>query len=246
LSVKDDAPAWAARLQGLLLPTGTVRIAAHGPVPALPGYDEGAWWVQDAAASIPAKLFGEVAGLNVADLCAAPGGKATGMASAAPRLVVAGDVSAVRAGLIAANARALGAERVAIVVADGRAPALRPGVSDRVLVDAPCSGLGVLRRRPDARWRMTASDVAHLAALQRALLAAAATLVRPGGVLAYSVCTLTSAETLDVDGWAADALPAFQPLEVGVPWRAWGRGGLLLPQEAGTDGMFLLLLRRQA
>src|SRR5207249_3993206 len=95
------------------------------------------------------------------------------------------------------------------IVADGRAPPLREGVFDRVLVDAPCTGLGVLRRRPDARWRVDASAVEQLAALQRALLRAAAALVRPGGRVVYSVCTLTRAETVGIDEWAARDLPGF-------------------------------------
>jgi 16S rRNA (cytosine967-C5)-methyltransferase len=103
----------------------------------------------------------------------------------------------------------------------------------------------VLRRRPDARWRVQAGDVDRLAALQERLLAEAATLVRPGGVLAYSVCTLTAAETGRIDKWLIKSLPEFEALPPpGDPWRPAGRGGLLLPQTAGTDGMFLLTLRR--
>ncbi len=107
-----------------------------------------------------------------------------------------------------------------------------------MLVDAPCSGLGVLRRRPDARWRMEPADVEELADLQRRLLTSAAHLVRPGGVLAYSVCTLTVDETIGVD------LPWFKALPPpSSPWEPWGRGARLLPHAAGTDGMFLLQLQ---
>jgi 16S rRNA (cytosine967-C5)-methyltransferase len=114
-----------------------------------------------------------------------------------------------------------------------------------VLLDAPCTGLGVLRRRPEARWRITEDAVPQLAGLQRELLAAAADLVRPGGRLVYSVCTLTRAETTSVDEWAERALPGFvaEP-RPGAPWRPWGRGALLLPQAAGTDGMYVLVLTR--
>jgi 16S rRNA (cytosine967-C5)-methyltransferase len=131
------------------------------------------------------------------------------------------------------------------MVGDARTPALRPGSFDRVLLDAPCSGVGVLRRRPDARWRLRPESIDELAVLQRDLLAAAAPLVRPGGVLVYSVCTLTAAETLDVDEWARTALPDFEAAPVSkAPWRAHGRGALLLPQAAGTDGMYVLVLHR--
>jgi 16S rRNA (cytosine967-C5)-methyltransferase len=109
-----------------------------------------------------------------------------------------------------------------------------------VLVDAPCSGLGTLRRRPDLRWRIEADAVGRLAGLQRRLLAAAAGLVRPGGTLVYSVCTLTAAETTGIDGWLAVAHPGLVPAPPpDEPWQAWGRGAMLLPQASGTDGMCL-------
>src|SRR2546430_6972172 len=119
--------------------------------------------------------------------------------------LVAGDVRLNRAGLVGDNARRVGAKGVAPFVGDARRPPLR--TADRVLVDAPCSGLGVLRRRPDARWRITADDVDELARLQREMLTAAAELVRPGGRLVYSVCTLTRAETEVIDEWLASRHP---------------------------------------
>jgi 16S rRNA (cytosine967-C5)-methyltransferase len=134
---------------------------------------------------------------------------------------------------------------VSPVVADGRALPLVAGGFDRVLLDAPCSGIGVLRRRPDARWRLQPSAIPELAVLQRELLAAAAELVRPGGVLVYSVCTVTREETIDIDTWAAEHLTDFTALlPPAAPWIPHGRGALLLPQAAGTDGMFVLTLTR--
>ena len=113
-----------------------------------------------------------------------------------------------------------------------------------MLVDAPCSGLGALRRRPDARWRITPEDVDHLAGLQEQLVDAAVALLRPGGVLIYSVCTLTRAESLGIDEQLAGEHPRLVPLEPpSDPWRPWGRGALLLPQAKGTDGMTILRLR---
>jgi len=115
-----------------------------------------------------------------------------------------------------------------------------------VLLDAPCSGLGVLRRRPDARWRLDERAIDDLARLQRELLASAADLVRPGGILVYSVCTLTRAETVDVDEWAVEHLNEFVAVTPpDEPWRPLGRGALLLPQTAGTDGMFVVALQRR-
>ena len=121
---------------------------------------------------------------------------------------------------------------------------MRDGAFDRVLLDAPCSGLGVLRRRPDARWRVQPDDVRDLAALQRVLLAAAAGAVKPGGRLVYAVCTLSNEETLDVDEWARDAAcPSSSPSRrPPAPWRPHGRGAILLPSDAHTDGMFVLSL----
>jgi 16S rRNA (cytosine967-C5)-methyltransferase len=137
-------------------------------------------------------------------------------------------------------------DAIATIVADGRHPGVRAGAFDRVLLDAPCSGLGVLRRRPDARWRVEPNDVRDLAALQRVLLAAAADAVRPGGRLVYAVCTLSKEETLGVDEWARAELPdlvADPPPS--APWRRFGRGALLLPSDAQTDGMFVLSLTRR-
>jgi 16S rRNA (cytosine967-C5)-methyltransferase len=147
--------------------------------------------------------------------------------------------------LVAANARRTEVGNVSVLAMDARRPAVRPGQADRVLVDAPCSGLGVLGRRPDARWRIAADDVAQLAALQRDILDAAADLVAPGGELTYSVCTMTKAETVDVDTWLADRHPELRALDApGEPWAAHGRGALLTPQAADTDGMYVLRLRR--
>jgi 16S rRNA (cytosine967-C5)-methyltransferase len=200
-------------------------------------------YVQDRASQWVAELVDAQPGDIVIDLCAGPGGKATGMATA--DLVAAIDALPARAGLVAGNAARLGRTNVATVVADGRQPPLRPRSADRVLVDAPCSGLGVLRRRPDARWRVTADDVPQLVQLQRDLLDAAIDLLRPGGLLVYSVCTLTSTETVAIDEWLATSHPELEPLPApGAPWEPVGRGARLLPQAADTDGMYLLRLRR--
>jgi len=200
-------------------------------------------YVQDRASQWVADLVGVRPGERVLDAAAAPGGKATAMATTAG-LVVAADVRPPRAGLVARNAASLGLDRLAVVAADGTRPPFRRAAFDRVLLDAPCSGLGALHRRPDARWRIREDDVTALAALQRALAEALVPLVRPGGGFVYSVCTLTGAETLGLD----EALAADHPELVAEeppppPWRPWGRGALLLPQDAGTDGMFLLRLR---
>jgi 16S rRNA (cytosine967-C5)-methyltransferase len=198
-------------------------------------------YVQDLASQWTASAVGAGPGEIVLDVCAAPGGKATGMA-ADGAFVVAADIAPARVGLITANVARLGSA-VAAVVADGtRAPFVAGGF-DRVLLDAPCSGLGSLRRRVDARWRITEHDVDELADLQRRLLTGASNLVRPGGTLVYSVCTLLAAESIDhplPDGF--DVVTEPPP----GPWQPWAHGFRLLPHLTGTDGMVLVRYRRQA
>ncbi len=204
-------------------------------------------YIQDEASQSVAGLLAFEPGARVLDLCAAPGGKATLLAQRAPALVAAGDVHPSRATLVADNAKRLARSEVAAFVAEGQRSPFRPATFDAVLVDAPCSGLGVLRRRPDARWRVQPSDLAELVALQRTLLASAADLVRPGGRIVYSVCTLTGEETGMIDGWLARRHPELVPEPPPpAPWEMVGRGARLLPQSIGSDGMYVLRLRRVA
>jgi 16S rRNA (cytosine967-C5)-methyltransferase len=201
-------------------------------------------YVQDLASQWTAAFVGAQAGERVADLCAAPGGKATAMAETGA-FVAAGDVRPSRAALVRDNAVRVGAKGVAAFVGDGRHPPLR--AADRVLVDAPCSGLGVLRRRPDARWRVSPGAVERLTVLQKELLVAAADLARPGGHIVYSVCTLTNAETTDIDEWLGHTRPDLVAAPPpGEPWAPIGRAARLLPQSADTDGMYVLKLKRRA
>ena len=217
--------------------------AMNRPAPAVVR-DDG--YHQDRASQLVADLTGEglIPGGRVLDLCAAPGGKATALAAAGAS-VVAADLRPARLGLVAQNANRLG-QAIVLVVADGRTPPFRPGSFDRVLVDAPCSGLGVLRRRADARWRGGEADLADLALLQADLLVGAAALVRPGGQLVYSVCTVTEAETAGVDRRFREAEPRAEPEPVGRPWRPHGdhgSGGLLLPQDLDSEGMAVFRYR---
>ena len=194
-------------------------------------------YVQDRASQWVAGLVDARPGELIADLCAAPGGKATAVRSSGAN-VIASDLHPARAALVVQNGLRT------VVVADARRPPFARGAFDRVLVDAPCSGLGALRRRPDARWRIETTDVENLAALQRQLVDAAIPLLRAGGVLVYSVCTLTKAESLGIDEHLANEHPSLQPLDPPpAPWQPWGRGALLLPQTEGTDGMTILRLR---
>jgi len=198
-------------------------------------------YVHDLASQWVAEAVDAGPGDRVADLCAAPGGKATLMAASGAS-VVAADRRPSRARLVVRNVRS--AHPIPVLVADGARPPFPAASFDRVLVDAPCSGLGTLRRRPDARWRIDDDAPERLADLQRALVDAAVPLLRPGGVLVYSVCTLTDAETVAIDDHLAASHPELEPMPTpSEPWSPLGRGARLLPQAAGTDGMYLLRLR---
>ena len=148
ITVKADPEAWAARLDGQVLPTGSVRTIAGGLVTALPGFSEGAWWVQDAAAALPARLLGDVAARRVADLCAAPGGKTAQLAAAGAR-VTAVDRAPARLDRLRDNLRRLSLE-AELVCADVGEWEAEP--FDAVLLDAPCSSTGTIRRHPDVPW----------------------------------------------------------------------------------------------
>jgi 16S rRNA (cytosine967-C5)-methyltransferase len=193
LTVKADAAEWAERLGGRVLPTGTVRLLAKGPVPQLAGFAEGAWWVQDAAAALPARLLGDVRGLRIADLCAAPGGKTLQLA-AAGALVTAVDRAESRLERLRQNLERTGlsAEIVCADVLD-----FAGGPFDAVLLDAPCSATGTIRRHPDVAWTKRPQDIASLAELQAALLDRAVQLVKPGGRIVYCTCSLEPEEGPD-------------------------------------------------
>jgi 16S rRNA (cytosine967-C5)-methyltransferase len=199
-------------------------------------------YVQDASSQWVAAAVEAVAGERVLDTCAAPGGKATALAGTAVS-VVAADVRPGRVRLITENVARLGTAGVAPVVADATDPPFKPASFDAVLIDAPCSGLGALRRRPDARWRIRPDDVVDLVALQRRIIEASAPLVRPGGRLVYSVCTLTASESIDhpvPEGFAVDD----REPPAGT-WRRFGHGWRVLPHETDTDGMVLIRYRRE-
>jgi 16S rRNA (cytosine967-C5)-methyltransferase len=170
-----------------------VRTIAHGQISLLPGYEEGAWWVQDAAAALPARLFGDVRGLSIADLCAAPGGKTAQLANAGAR-VTAVDRSELRLSRLRENLRRLGLQ-VEAVVAD--ATEWSAGPFDAVLLDAPCTSTGTIRRHPDIPWLKQESDIGALAGLQQRLLERAASLVKPGGTLVYCTCSLEPEEGVE-------------------------------------------------
>jgi 16S rRNA (cytosine967-C5)-methyltransferase len=249
LSVKGHPAGWAERLGGIVLPTGSVRLDTHKPVAELEGYAEGEWWVQDAAAALPARLLSVRPGMRVADLCAAPGGKAAELAAAGANLTTV-DRSAERLKMLAANFERLRLHSE-IVVADAlnfEAPPF-----DAVLLDAPCAATGTIRRHPDVAWIKRPGDLAPLARLQAQLLDKATALTRPGGLLVYCACSLEpeegEAQIAPILRRNPDVrrLP-IEPQEVGglaeclapsgdlrtLPCHLWGDN----PRRSGLDGFF--------
>ena len=194
LAVKSDPAGWAARLGGVALQTGAVRVAQAGPVEDLPGYGDGEWWVQDVAASLPARLLGDVSGKQVVDLCAAPGGKTAQLIAAGAR-VTALDRSARRMRRLRENLTRLKLEADTVVAeAEGWRPA---SPVDAILLDAPCSATGTIRRHPDAPYLKQPGDIALFTATQDRLLQAAVAMLPPGGLLVYAVCSLQAEEGAD-------------------------------------------------
>ncbi|MFD1747163.1 RsmB/NOP family class I SAM-dependent RNA methyltransferase [Rhizobium helianthi] len=192
LTVKSNPEGWAERLKARLLPTGSLRLAAfEGSIPSLEGFSEGEWWVQDAAASIPAKLFGDLKGKRIADLCAAPGGKTAQLASMGAE-VIAVEQSSNRAKRLRENLARL---QLSAEVVETDLFAFAPSAPlDGILLDAPCSSTGTTRRHPDVLFTKGVSDIEKLAGLQARMVRHALTLVKTGGVVVFSNCSLDPLE----------------------------------------------------
>jgi 16S rRNA (cytosine967-C5)-methyltransferase len=253
ISVNGDPAAWAERLDAEMLPTGSLRRRAGGLVAGLPGYAEGAWWIQDAAAALPARLLGEVRGRRVIDLCAAPGGKTAQLAAAGAR-VTAVERSKPRLARVGENLARL---KLAADLVAADAAAWRPAApADAVLLDAPCSATGTIRRHPDLPWRKSAQGIPALAAAQDRLLANAAAMVKPGGRLVYAVCSLQPEEGPGVAARFLDKFPAFAT-EPAVPHEIPGAGEFIAadgtlrtlpchwPERGGIDGFYIARFRRR-
>lgn len=254
LSVTRDPAAWAERLQAELLPTGSLRLSRSGDVTALPGFADGAWWVQDAAAALPAGLLGLKPGSHVLDLCAAPGGKTAQLAAMGAE-VTAVEVDSRRAKLLRSNLGRLGL-KAEVVEADA-ARYVPAAPADFILLDAPCTATGTLRRHPDIAWLKGPEDVAKTVKLQDRLLARAAAMLAPGGTLVYAVCSLQPEE----GAARIDALLARETALARAPVRPEELPGLedaittagdvqttpaLWPERGHLDGFFIARLRKAA
>ncbi|MDX2308627.1 MAG: RsmB/NOP family class I SAM-dependent RNA methyltransferase [Hyphomicrobium sp.] len=257
LTVASDADGWAERLHAVTLPTGTLRLDVTGRIEDLPGYEQGAWWVQDAAAALPARLLGDVDGRDIADLCAAPGGKTAQLAARGAR-VTAVDISEPRLALLKSNLQRLRIE-AECVVAD--IETWKPGRRyDGVLLDAPCSATGTIRRHPEILFSSRDQEIERMAALQARLMRNAADLVKPGGCLVYCTCSLEPEESeMQIETFLAERSDfSRQPVtvpEIGGIANAVSPVGDLrtLPhlsfeasaRMAGMDGFFAARLRRR-
>jgi len=254
LTPKADAALWAERLEAELLPNGSIRRTIGGSIVELPGFAEGAWWVQDAAATLPVKLLGDIAGKRVADLCAAPGGKTMQLCAAGAQ-VTAVDVSARRMTRLGENLIRAGFH--AETVASDAAKWHPAEPFDALLLDAPCSGTGTLRRHPDIAWLKDPEDVERLSLTQDRLLVHAVDLLKPGGVMVYAACSLQDEE----GPRRIAALLAREPRLQRLPVKAGELPGLadaitstgdvrtlptMWPERGGIDGFFMARLRRSA
>lgn len=253
ISVKNTPEHWQKLLGAMLLPNGQLRLPAdHAPVPELPGYGDGAWWVQDAAATIPVDLLGSISGLNVLDLCAAPGGKTMQMAARGAH-VTAIDVSEARLGRLRSNlARtALQAE----VRSEDMLSTSLQGEWDAVLLDAPCSATGTIRRHPELPHLRRESQIKEFSGLQRQMLSKAASLVKPGGKLVYCTCSLEQEEGEAHLRWFRGWNSEFEAMPAALSWlpqqaitpEGWVRTlpSMRLGDAPGMDGFFAAVLRRK-
>ncbi len=256
ITVKSDPEVWAERLNGYVLPTGSVRLTGfRGGIPTLEGFVDGEWWVQDAAAALPARLLGEISGKRVADLCAAPGGK-TAQLIQAGATVTAVEQSANRMRRLKGNLARLHleCECVNVNLLDFRPSELFDGV----LLDAPCSSTGTARRHPDVLWTKGPEDVAKLASLQETLLRHALTLVRRGGRLVFSNCSLDPSEGEEVVARVLADTPGYrrEPI-LAADWPGLAEAvtplgelrttpAMLRPEgtEGGLDGFYACVLSR--
>ena len=228
-----------------LVSDSLVLTGGVGAMTELGAFKQGLFHLQDPASTLVTRYAALPSGVRVADLCSAPGGKALELARTAG-VVFAGDASFARLARVRENVRRLDAANIVPFVGDARFPAVKG--MDAVLIDVPCTGTGTFRRHPDSRWRLRVSDLAVLPAVQRSILRAAATAVRPGGLLVYSTCSLEAEENdAQIESFLSDN-PEWRlepPPEGAVPATVLDAGRLrVLPQRHGTDGAFAARLRR--
>lgn len=256
LTVKQDPEAWAQRLEGAVVGAGTVRLSKKGAVDKLEGFEDGAWWVQDAAASLPARLLGDISGKRVADLCAAPGGKTAQLAAAGAN-VTAVDISKSRLKRVSENLDRL--NLAAEIVASDLREWEPAEPFDAILLDAPCSATGTIRRHPDVPWIKRPRDIEKLAEIQAELLRRVSGWLKPGGMLVYCTCSLERSEGEGQIGAFLSDVPGFEVVPV-LPKEIGGLSQCITPEgylrtlpchltdteniAGGLDGFFAARLKR--
>jgi 16S rRNA (cytosine967-C5)-methyltransferase len=254
ISVKDVPDLWAKKLEGRVIGGQTVRCppGRGGMIEGLPGYDQGSWWVQDVAASLPARLLGPLEGRHVVDLCAAPGGKTAQLAAAGAK-VTSIEASEKRAERLRENLARLKLD-AEVIVADAlewRAPT--PQVL--ALLDAPCSATGTIRRHPDITWQKTPEDVKRLTDIQEKLVRTTIDMLVPGGILIYAVCSLQPEEGEGLiqrvlsQGLPLTRVPIAKEELFGLPVDVTAQGEVRslpchLAEDGGMDGFFIARLQR--
>lgn len=251
ITVKSDAEIWAKKLDGRLLATGSIRLNSTKPVSELEGYQDGEWWVQDAAAALPARMIDIEKGSDVLELCAAPGGK-TAQLAAAGYAVTAVDISQPRLARLKENLERL---KLSADVVEADILEWSPDKEfDAVLLDAPCSSTGTMRRHPDTLWAKKHEDISQLANLQFELVQRAATYLKPGGQLVFSNCSILKEEgenlihrilqacpDLSISPIAEDTIPGTSEMINGqgairsLPFHLTNEA---CPQMGGLDGFF--------
>lgn len=252
ISVRRDVAQWAQRLEAQLLPTGSLRRATGGRIEELPGFDEGEWWVQDIAASLPVRLFGDVSGKQVIDLCAAPGGKTLQLAAAGASVTCI-DRSEMRMRRVQENLTRMKLTATCVTADATQWQPASPALY--VLLDAPCSATGTIRRHPDISWRKTQEQIDGLMALQDRLLTAAADMLAPGGILVFCTCSLQPEEGAErIEAFLAKGAPftraPIRPEEVeGMAEWITARGELRtlpshLSEHGGMDGFYAARLQK--
>lgn len=248
LTCRGEPETWSAKLDATILPGGSLRLPQGAQVSALPGYDEGAWWVQDAGAAVAARVLNARSGERVLDLCAAPGGKTLQLAAVGAQ-VTALDISKARMTRVEENLTRTGLQ-AELVVAD--MSTWQPDQPfDAVLLDAPCSATGTLRRHPDLGYARDGSGISELVALQSKLLDAAAGFVRPGGRLVYCTCSLLPEEGEEQIEAFLKRAPAFKLQKVEPDDAAWAvpQGLRIRPDHwkdrGGIDGFFIACLENR-
>jgi len=250
LTPRANTDFWAGQLEAEVLPTGTLRRTGGGHIAELAGFAEGAWWVQDAAATLPVRLLGDITGKRVADLCAAPGGKTMQLCAAGAN-VTAVDISARRMIRVGENLARAGLAAELITADASKWTAAEK--FDAILLDAPCSGTGTLRRHPDIAWLKDEEDVGRLTLTQDRLLLHAVEQLKPGAMLVYAVCSLQE----DEGPARIEALLSREPRLSRVPVQPAELPGLenaltkdgdvrtlpsMWPERGGLDGFYIARL----